>query len=245
MKRRIIIYLLLALLICNTYGCGNQEPDKEVPSDQAPEEEEKVFEPKEEILHAELDSGMIQIGDVIVSLPLQVSVLIEQTNAEYLSIDYKPNIMDNDFLLSEDDGAVIAGLYFEDADCSAVYYSNGVENGVSQAGDLYVLELREIVSEHIFLPKGIQVGMTLTELQELFGETLEVGYTGDKEMIEYQVKFLIENENTVNRCVEYYETLEDYDCSHGFYGILYMDINRDTSILQEIRYYLGENALYY
>lgn len=246
MKKRILLGFLVILAVC---GCGNQKAntDKEAQVsefEQILEEEVvvKTFEAKEEILNANLGSGLIQIGDTIVSIPTKVKEVSEQTNAEYMSIDYNPDIMSDEFLVSADDGAVIAGLYFPDAECTAVYYSEGIKEGASSAGDLYMMGLREIRSENIFLPKGIKVGMTLTDMQETFGDALEEGYTGDEETLEYKVRFLIDDQNVIDSCAECYTSYSDKACPSEFCGFLYMDINRNTGVIQELSITLGYDA---
>lgn len=246
MKKKILISLLVILTVC---GCGNQKVDNEQDvqvneSEQVMEEEVavKTFEAKDEILNAELGSGLIQIGDTIVSIPAQAKEITEQTNAEYFSIDYNPDIMSDEFLVSAEDGAVIAGLSFPDAECTAVYYSEGVKEGVVPAGDLHVMELRKITSENIFLPKGIKVGMTLSELQEIFGDALEFGYEEDEEIIEYKVRFMIEDQNAIDNCSECYMAAYDKECPSEFCGFIFMDINRNTGVIQELSIVLGYNA---
>lgn len=246
MKKRILLSFLVILTVC---GCGNQKvnADKDVQvseSEQIVEEEVivKTFKAKEEILNAELGSGLVQIGDTIVSIPTQVKEITEQTNAEYISIDYNPDIMSNEFLVSADDGAVIARLYFPDAECTAVYYSEGAKEGVVSAGDLHVMELRDITSENIFLPKGIKIGMTLTDMQEMFGDALELGYAEDEETLEYKVRFLIDDQNVIDSCSECYTSYSVLECPSEFCGFLYMDINRNTGVIQELSFILGYDA---
>lgn len=248
MKKRILLSFLVILTVC---GCGNQKANADedvqvIESEQVVEEEiiVKTFEAKEEILNAELGSGLVQIGDTIVSIPTQVKEITKQTNAEYISINYEPDIMSDEFLVSADDGAVIAGLYFPDAECTAVYYSEGIKEGVVSAGDLYVMELREIISENIFLPKGIKTGMTLTDMQDMFGDSLELGYAEDEETLEYKVRFLIDDQNVIDSCSECYTSYSDQECPSEFCGFLYMDVNRNTGVVQELSIILGYDAVY-
>lgn len=246
MKKRILLSFLVILTVC---GCGNQAANNEQDvqineSEQVMEEDVvvKTFEAKEEILNAELGSGLIQIGDSIISIPAQAKEITAQTNAEYFSIDYNPDIMSDEFLVSAEDGAVIAGLSFPDDECTAVYYSEGIKKGVVPAGDLHVMELRKITSENIFLPKGIKVGMTLSELQEIFGEALELGYEEDEETLEYKVRFIIEDQDVIDDCSECYMAAYDKECPPEFCGFIFMDINRNTGVIMELSMILGYDA---
>ena len=254
-KKRMVSVLMMMLMLC---GCGNGgNADKENTLINEPEDmvshdivyEEKKFEPKEEILTAELGSGLIQIGDTVVCLPMKVSELTEKTNAVYYSIDYNPDITSNDFLVSEDDGAVIAGLQFLDANCTAVYYCSVPKVDACPAGDLRACELRSIVSENIILPKGVKVGMSLNEIKEIFGDELEtrVSYVGvgnahTEDTIEYKVRFDITEKQAIAGCDDYWQFNYLEDVPAEYVGILEIRINRSTGKVQELRITYGYDA---
>ena len=244
MRNRVIILSILAVIIL--IGCEKKESSKtndtelsNVQSEDLIEHdiiyEEKTFEASKEILNSELGSGLIQIGNTIVRLPMQVSDLTEQTNATYFSVDYEPNIMSNEYLLTKDDESVLAGLSFLDADCTAVYWATIPEIDTCTAGELYIHELREITSENIILPKGIKVGMSLEEIKTLFGDNLKIGYSGDEDAIEYEVQFFVDDSDAIECCNNYYKySYTDKECPEEYVGFLYLDVNRSTGTVQEL-----------
>lgn len=254
MKRKLIIVITLCLFLlgaCSKPEAGNQENSlvgESTNSEQenmfSKDESEKdeldsneEYEPKEEVLNAELGSGLIQIGNMIVRFPIKVSELTECTNAIYSSIGYKPDIMSNDFLLSKEDGTIIAGLFFEDANCSATYGSFVNKN--IKAGDLIINDFRDIRSENIILPKGIRVGMSLEELQNMFGKSLDETMFQDGDVLCYSVDFLIEDDEAIEKCKECWRITRDKECDAGFYGNLGISIDRNTGLICEIMVVYG------
>lgn len=193
------------------------------------------FEAKEEILNAELGSGLIQIGDDVVCFPIQVDDLTEKTNAIYKSIGFKIDITNNDFILSPQDGSVIAGLWFQNAKCSATYGSFVNEKSGSKAGALIAKELRGINTENIILPKGICVGMSYDELINLVGNSLQEAYSTEKDVLCYTIKFLVEGKDAIARCKDYWKVSYGRECNGDFYGILDVDVDRNTGLISELK----------
>lgn len=85
------------------------------------------------------------------------------------------------------------------------------------------------------LPKGIRVGMSFGDVTEMFGDSLKESYSLDSDLLEYRVRFTIDDEEAIFCCNNYWELSNDMECSGDFVGFLYVSVGRSTGIVERIK----------
>lgn len=176
MCKKLLVLLIGTMLIISSTGCKQktvvetiqEQPETEdTTTEQA--EEVVVINPKQEILDADWDSGLFQIEDKLIQLPIKLSELVD------LGFDYMINgEPDSENKLIGDKIYSIQVLYKGEI----VFSQAGIqgEQGLNRITDLdpeiTQLNFTEMIHDKltIFAPKGIRVGSDFSEIEKKYGK---------------------------------------------------------------------------
>ncbi len=132
--------------------------------------ERTPVEPKQEILDATWDSGMVQFNDIIVQLPIKLSEMIE------LGFDYGIFDKSKDYLFAKNDSGILE-LYLEGEKYFTFIMKSDMEGfHTVEEIDPFITEIQmlerdlsDTAKTNIFFAGGIQLGDNYTVIEERLG----------------------------------------------------------------------------
>lgn len=137
---------------------------------EAIEAERTPVEPKQEILDATWDSGMVQFNDIIVQLPMKLSEMVE------LGFDYEIYRQSKDYLFAQND-SIILEMYLEGEKCFNYIAKSDMEGfHTAEEIDPFITEIQMLerdlsdkLKTNIFFAGGIQLGDDYKVIEEKLG----------------------------------------------------------------------------
>lgn len=169
--------IILGAIFCTMMfasACGKDDSKKEsdtkaesdilfVDSDEKPKEskeKKKEYKAKKEIKNASLYAGVIQVGDTIIEMPATCQDFINAGAA--MDEDYSP-----DFLM--DAGGSKSVWFKMNGEGILVEFINDRDD-MCPLKEAQTVSIVNCLSDAVFLPGGIHIGMTMDELKEVLGE---------------------------------------------------------------------------
>ncbi len=133
--------------------------------------------PKQEILDAEWDSGMVQFNDIIVQLPIKLSEMVE------LGFDYEVYGKSKDYLFAKEESEIIH--FYLDGENYIKYIMQSNMEGFHTAEEIdpliteiqiYEMLLSDVAKAKvdIYFPGGIQLGDEYTVIEERLGTAHDI-----------------------------------------------------------------------